>query len=295
MMNDPSSESGQRSERPGKTRTLWHPLLVRLLRFSLSSAYTVVDEVLVGKMPLRVDILLVRREGKDLPDSKQREVASLLPLLNRFTLIEFKGPTDALEFGDFAQLVGCAFLWYSQQSERLSHDDVSLVVLGPTITGPFREELRLLGCEAAQEAPGIHRIAGLPFSAWLVETDVMGQNVEPVLSTVSRVFLKDYRSIIKELSLAGLSNLANYVLQQVQYIHTHREDFAVQAEVVDEFAKLHDGMVADLLESLPPEQILRSVPLAKLLRGVSPEERLAGISDEDKARLAELLKQERRG
>ena len=90
-------DTSDRGERPGKTRTLWHPLLVRLLGHSLSSAYTVHDEVLVGKMPLRVDILLVRREKGELPESKRREVSALLPLLNRFTLLEFKGPTDSLE------------------------------------------------------------------------------------------------------------------------------------------------------------------------------------------------------
>ena len=50
------------ADRPGKTRTWWHPLLVRLLDFLLANAYAVRDEVLVGKLPLRVDILLIRRQ-----------------------------------------------------------------------------------------------------------------------------------------------------------------------------------------------------------------------------------------
>jgi len=99
-------DSAEPAGRPGKTRTPWHPLLERLLDFALSSAYTVVPEVLVGKIPLRVDILLVRRERGELPEAKRREVSALLPLLKRFTLIEFKGPTDSLQRGDFAQLLG---------------------------------------------------------------------------------------------------------------------------------------------------------------------------------------------
>jgi len=57
------------------------------------------DEVLVGKLPLRVDILLIRREAGHLPETSRRDLSVLLPLLNRFTLIEFKGPTDTLEPG----------------------------------------------------------------------------------------------------------------------------------------------------------------------------------------------------
>ena len=129
------------SERPGKTRTWWHPLLARLLDHELATAYSVREEVLVGKMPLRVDILLVRREAGQLPETTRRDLSVLLPLLNRFTLIEFKGPTDSLEPGDVAQLVGCSFLWHSQQAERLLPSEISLIILGPqgfslTPTGP---------------------------------------------------------------------------------------------------------------------------------------------------------------
>ena len=78
-----------------------------MLDFALASAFKVEQEVSVGKLPLRVDILLIRREGGQLSEAKSRELPALLPLLNRFTLLEFKGPTDALERGDFAQLWLC--------------------------------------------------------------------------------------------------------------------------------------------------------------------------------------------
>ena len=292
MTDNQSTESGE-GGRPGKSRTLWHPLFARLLSFSLSSAYTIIDEVNVGKMPLRVDILLLRREGKELPESKKREVAALLPLLNRFTLMEFKGPTDSLERGDFAQLIGCAFLWHSQQADPISHDEVSLVVLAPTINRPLREELRLLGYIAEQTESGIFRVAGLPFAVWIVETDVMGRQVEPILSPVSRVFLKEHHGIIKELRRTGHAKLIDYALQQVHYIQAHREGFGMQAEVSDEFAQMDENIVKELLESLPPEQILRAVPPAVRLQGLSLEERLAGLSEEDKARLADLLTKDR--
>ena len=62
-MNEPQKpNASEGTDRPGKTRTWWHPLLVRLLDHELASAYSVRDEVLVGKLPLRVDILLIRRE-----------------------------------------------------------------------------------------------------------------------------------------------------------------------------------------------------------------------------------------
>ena len=78
MHESDDPDHAEDEQRPGKTRTWWHPLLVRLLDFELAAAYKV--------------------------------LSVLLPLFRRLTLVEFKAPTDALQPGDLAQLVGCAFL-----------------------------------------------------------------------------------------------------------------------------------------------------------------------------------------
>ena len=142
MASNPMSRSPPNG--PASCATMWHPLLVRILDFTLGSAFSVREEVSVGKVPLRVDILLIRREAGKLSEAQAAEISALLPLLNRFTLMEFKGPTDAMERGDFGQLVGCAFLWHSQQSEPIPQNEVSLVVLAPTVNGVLRDELQLL-------------------------------------------------------------------------------------------------------------------------------------------------------
>ena len=131
MTDVPNQPAFDHGDRPGKTRTWWHPLLTRLMDHVLATAYTVQDEVLVGKLPLRVDILLIRRKDGELSEASRRDLSVLVPLLNRFTLIEFKGPTDSLEPGDVAQLFGCSFLWHSQQTERVPVRDVSLIILAP--------------------------------------------------------------------------------------------------------------------------------------------------------------------
>ena len=62
-----NTDRSERDDRPGKARTWWHPLLARLLDFELATGYAVWDEVLVGKLTLRVDILLIRREAATCP------------------------------------------------------------------------------------------------------------------------------------------------------------------------------------------------------------------------------------
>jgi len=284
MPNSHHSEAAESGDQPGKMRTWWHPLLAQMSDFVLSSGYSVQAEVAVGKMPLRVDILLIRREGGQLSEAHLQEVSALVPLLNQFTLIEFKGPTDSLERGDFAQLAGCAFLWHSQQSESISRRDITLIVLAPKINGALFEELQLFGCESKEHEPGIFSAIGLPFAAWLVETDVMARRGQAVLSLVSRVFLSDRGSIIDLLKQSGHGVLLQYMMQQIHQFDSLGEAFAMQHGSTENMKEVEEDLLTAILEDLPPE---------RRVRGLSPEELAGALNAEDAARLRELLEKKR--
>jgi len=284
-MNEPRhTDNSERADRPGKTRTWWHPLLARLLDHELASAYSVWEEVLVGRLPLRVDILLVRREAGDLSEASRRDLSVLVPLLNRFTLIEFKGPTDTLERGDIAQLVGCAFLWHSQQEASIPQAEISLIVLAPSINEATRDELRCLGWQLTEHEPGVHRITGGPFTMWLIDTDVMAKQGQPILSLVSRVFLKDRERIIEQLTRTGHSLLLWYVLQQIEQFRSLGEEFAMQHADTEYMGELEEELQTAVLETIPVEKRLRGLPPEERLRGLPPEERLRGLPPEDRLR-----------
>jgi hypothetical protein len=270
----------------------------------LATGYRVLEEVLVGKLPLRLDILLIRREAGQLSAARRQDVDILLPLLNRFTLLQFKGPTDALQRGDLAQLIGCAFLWHSQQLEPIPHGDISLVVLAPAVNEAAREELQRLGCRIDAHEPGIFGVSGLPFTLWLVETDVMAERGQPILSLVSRVFLRTPGRIMEQLTHTGHVDLLCYMLQQVRQFHKYGEDFAMQhkdSEYLDEVeAELRTAVLEAIspeerLRGLPPEERLRGLPPNQRLRGVSFDELVLDLSEEQVAQLREALQRRRGG
>jgi hypothetical protein len=284
MTDKGSTDCEERPDQPGKIRTWWHPLLARLLDHALATGYRVLEEVVVGKLPLRLDILLIRREAGQLLAARRRDVDLLLPLLNRFTLIQFKGPTDALQRGDLAQLVGCALLWHGQQDERISNRDISLLVLAPTVNEAARDELQLLGCQLEAPEPGICQVSGLQFAAWFVETDVMAERGQPLLSLVSRVFLRDRERIIEQLTHTGHVDLLCYMLQQVQQFRRFGEDFAMQHKDSEYLGEVETELRAAVLEAIPPEERLRGLPPEERLRGLPPEERLRGLPPEERLR-----------
>jgi hypothetical protein len=281
MTKPQNTDGSEREDRPGKTRTWWHPLLARLLDYELATGYAVRDEVLVGKLPLRVDILLIRREAGQLSEAGRRDLSVLVPLLNRFTLIEFKGPTDTLEPGDLAQLAGCAFLWHSQQAERVPQADVSLIVLAPSVNEGVRDELRCLGWEIREHEAGVHCITGGPFTMWLIETDVMAELGQPVFSLVSRVFLKEHERIIEQLTRTGHGMLLCYTLQQIEQFRSLGEEFVMQHADTEYMGELEEELQTAVLEAIPVERRLRGLPAEERLRGLPAEERLRGLSPEE--------------
>jgi hypothetical protein len=281
-MNDSRDvDNPECADRLGKTRTWWHPLLARLLDHELATAYSVWEEVLVGKLPLRVDILLVRRETGELSEASRRDLSVLVPLLNRFTLIEFKGPTDALEQGDLAQLVGCAFLWHSQQEVNIPQAEISLIVLAPSVNEAVRDELQSFGWQIGEREAGVHPITGGPLTMWLVETDVMAKLGQPILSLVSRAFLKDRERIIEQLTRTGHGLLLWYVLQQIEQFRRKGKEFAMQHAGIEYMSQLEEELQMAVLETIPAEKRLRGVPTEERLRGVPTEERLRGLSPEE--------------
>jgi hypothetical protein len=92
--------SKEQSSTAGKSRTWWHPLFVNVLSHELARVYDVLGEVQVGIMPLRLDVVLLRRARGRLTAEIRRELATLATILNRYTFIELKAPTDRLEHGD---------------------------------------------------------------------------------------------------------------------------------------------------------------------------------------------------
>jgi len=196
-----------------------------------------------------------------------------------------------MEQGDFAQLARCSLLWHSHERELIPHEEVSLVVLMPTVNNALHDELRALGLEASRQEPGIFRVAGLPFAAWLVETDVMAEHGQAVLSLVSRVFLNDRRGIIERLGRGGHGRLVSYTSQQIHQFRKSK-DFAVHYADTEKLVELDEDVLAEILQWVPAEERVRGLPPEERVRGLPPEERVRGLSAEEIA--ATLSKEDAR-
>ena len=281
---------------PGKLRTWWHPLLVPLLEWLLRDSCEVREEITVGRRPLRLDILLIRRLEVKLPETALRDLSAICRRLNAYTLIEFKSPADTLERGDWNKLLGCAHLFVAQSESGIHRAELTLIILAPRLTAAFREELQQNEALVVEEEPGIHRIDGGSFSAFVVETDRVAGMAEPALTVFSREFVEHPGQFVESLKVAH-ADMLYYVRQQIERFRSQSPQFEVD-HMTEQMYQTLEEMEASFLSSLPlekvlkrlsPEERLRGLTAEERLRGVTAEERLRGLGQEERERLRKLL------
>jgi hypothetical protein len=249
-------------------------LLAQIIRHVLGTSCEVREEVSVGRMPFRLDIVVVRGTGS-LPEQALQELPAVSQRLNRITIIEFTGPTDALEHGDFDAQQAHVHLFRGEQTEPLDTHDMTLIILAPSVTEAFRQDVRLAHCTLEEAERGIHRLSGPLFTTWVIETDLVAGVKEPILSLFSRVFLDDCQRIITELSEHGYEDVLWFAFQQIEQFRTLREAFAMQHKDTETMDRVRKELI---------DSVLRMLPAEDRLRGLSPEERLQGIPPEDRLR-----------
>jgi len=283
----------------------WHPLLVRLLEWRLRGSCEVQPEVNLGHMPLRLDILLIRRLGIALPDEALRDISAICRRLNAYTLIEFKSSSDTLVRGDWNKLLGCSHLFIAQSEEGHRRADLTLMLLAPRLTEAFHEELRQSDYVIVEEEPGIHRIDRGVFRAYVMETDQVAGLREPMLTLFSRQFIKhpgEWADLLKE----EHSDMLYFVMQQIVQFRRELPQFEVN-HMTEYMNQTIEEMEAAFLDALPlerrlrgisreeilkrytAEEILKGYTAEEILNRYSPEERLRGLGEEDRARLRKLL------
>ncbi len=117
-----STDSEERPDQPGKIRTWSHPLLARLLDHAFATGYRVLEEVLVAKLPLRLDLLLIRREAGQLLAARRQDVDLLLPRVGASAgsglVFGFHRPLrfGRLQSGDGRPPIAPRFCWHQMEN-----------------------------------------------------------------------------------------------------------------------------------------------------------------------------------
>jgi hypothetical protein len=260
---------------PPESITAWHPMLVALLETYLPSGWVLVPELLLCRLPQRVDMVILELLGTH--PGAVRRLHSIFDHLRRHTLVEHKGPTDELAPEDALVLLG-----YGAQYMRLKKlrdpAELCLMVIADRITPGFVEQIARHHGRFERVSEGIWRgeLAGAVLHG--VETGAAARSspTERLLYAFSRAFLTDPRGALP------LDEEARkvYALLQNQVEQFRRTRGATAMKDYELAQKSLEELMEPVLEAMTPE---------KRLRGLTPEQRLQGLTAEEIAEAFEAL------
>jgi hypothetical protein len=274
---------------PPEAITAWHPMLVALLETYLPSGWQLIPELVLSRLPQRVDIVILELVGT--APGAPRKLHSIFDFLRPHNLIEHKGPTDDLTGEDALVLLG-----YGAQYMRLKKlkdpADLCLMAVSDRMTPGFVEQVERLGGCFTKVAKGLWQgeLAGAVLHG--VETGEASQRspTERLLYTFSRAFLADpsgglpldeetrkvytlLQSQVEQFRrIRGAEAMKDYELAKISLKE-------LLWPAVERLAREEPGKLARIL---PPEELAKALTPEELAKALTPEQRVAGLTPEQR-------------
>jgi len=258
-------------EKDPRVYTAYHFYLSLLLEYLLKDhGYEVEPLVKVGTLPLEVDIIIIERR----PKIKRKEFSRLdflFRLLTDFNLVEFKGPTDTLDWKDYSHLLAMVEL-YRIKIDHPASRDIRLFTIASTIPKDYRSFLKINQLELNKQTKGLYVISGATnYDHYVVVLNELPPNQQTELILF---FSSKYHNKMRKI-ISDQENL--FIMFLIQNLY-QKERQKMKFKIKDE-----DLAVKDL------EEAIKLLPLELRLADSEPEE-LVKVSKKDYLkRLKELL------
>jgi hypothetical protein len=272
---------------PPESLTAWQPMLVLVLEQFLPSGWQLIPELLLSRLPQRVDIVILELVGT--APGVAHKLHSVFDFLRPHTLIEHKGPTDDLAAEDALVLLA-----YGAQYMRLKKlkdpADLCLMVIADRIPPSFVDQVARLQGSFTQVGKGLWRgeLAGAVLHG--VETGKAAKrgSTEELLHMFSRAFLSDPRGGLPLDEEAR--KMYTLLLNQVEQFRRMRGETAMKDY---ELAKMS---LAELLQPAfermaqeEPERLAKMIPPEHLVKALTREQLATMLTSDELAEKFEAL------
>ena len=238
-------------------------------------------EISVGRQPLRLDVLLLRKTDGELTDLAHTIFPELTELLTDYTYMEFKSPSDRYESGDYEKMLGVTYLHRSELARGVHIDRASVIFLVPRFNKAFKDDLKNNNTTFKEVSPKIYRIDDGAFKTWCVETSVADFPHHPGISLVSPSFQRETKGVVHALTHEGLGSIISYFNQLLGKFRTAEPPFSLTHAEYEEMVKLADEVVDSLLSTIPKDTVLGRYSVEDRLKGLPARNRFSGLSAHD--------------
>ncbi|MEW6617913.1 MAG: hypothetical protein AB1422_00950 [bacterium] len=245
----------------------WHPYFSNVLKHLLEpKGFTVETEVEVGKMPLRIDIVVIKK-GKD------ADVKSLPFVFQSFTdynVIEYKSPGDRFTRNDFDRLFAYVLLFKIKKNIEWRRQINVYALLSGGIKG-IEDYIRGNGHKLAKIKEGLY-FADFGFNFYLIQLDrleVTPENYGLILFTSGESIRELARGIgskredILEVELVELIETGLYL---------HPDEFKEEVKLMPQTLADRPDIIGELADIVGVDKFIQGIGKERLLRSLGEEE-----------------------
>jgi hypothetical protein len=258
-------------------------MLAWVLEQFLPSGWQLIPELLLSRLPQRVDIVILELVGT--APGVAHKLLSIFDFLRPHTLIEHKGPTDDLAAEDALVLLA-----YGAQYMRLKKlkdpADLCLMVIADRIPRSFVDQVGLLQGSFTQVGNGLWRgeLAGAVLHG--IETGKAAKRgpTEALLYMFSKAFLSDPRGGLPLDEEAR--KLYTLLLNQIEQFRKLRGEAAMKDY---ELAKMSlSELLLPIFERMAqeePQKLAKMLPPEQLVKALTPEQVVSMLPPEQLAKI----------
>lgn len=134
----------------------WHSGFYAAACFVLDDEhYELLKEYELNKQPIRIDVL-IKSKG-DVVSSKD-----IAQIFRRFNIVEYKNPTDSLNYIQYYKTVSyaCLYIGNSTLKDKVSPNEVTVSIFRDRYPKKLIKQLAKIGCSVKEYRPGIYYVRG---------------------------------------------------------------------------------------------------------------------------------------
>jgi len=274
-----------------KVYTAYHLYFSLLLEYLLKDyGYDVEPLVKVGKLPLEVDVIIIRNRDK-LRKKDFVQLDFLFQRLSNYNLIEFKGPTDSLTWHDYLRLEAVTYL-YRIKIDHREKDDVRLFTIASTIPDDYRDFLSINSMRPEKISEGLYSLVGS--SAYHHYLLVLNEMDPDARNELLLFFSSKYHDRMSEIISDDENKITLYLIQELYQKERRKMKFKIKDEdlVVRDLKEVVRRIPIEwILEGMNPDELMQRFSSVERLAGLNPEEIMKGLTLENLKQLKNKLDQ----
>ena len=227
--------------------TQWHPAFTGAIHMEFLENKNDLEyqsEVILNTMPLRVDMILIKKRPNILIKNE------LGKIFKQYNLLEYKSPKDSLNYNTFLKGIAYAYLYksYEKHIDDISLSDVTLTFIRENPPLKLFKKLKELHLSVEEVADGIYYISG--YNEISIQVIVTKK-----LNSEQHVWINALTSHISEQQIRKLVSLTNNLTELDDRNHASSvwEVVSIENKEIIKQLRRNNEMFGALAEIMKPE------------------------------------------